>query len=346
VRRAAFVLSVALVASALPASADEAGSRARTSSLSWVRMPGAEGCIATQALARAVEERLGREVFVSAAQADVSVEGRVAPKKAGGWHAVVTVRDAMGALLGTREVDRPEVSCDAMTSPLALVVAIMIDPDAALGPKPPPPKKEEPPPPTVIVKREQVLVPVPVPVPVPEDPAPFRFEGSAAITGALGFLPGPAVGLAALGLLEPRKAIPFIGSGGYWFDNAAKAAGTAANSFSVFLLGGGFCPLWHHGQGAHLYACALGHLGLLRSHPSGFAASNGDENHVVWNGGIDLRATVLVVRPFVVRAGVQGMIPLLRDKFTFTRADGSEAELFRMAPVIGMVDLGIGLALP
>ncbi len=350
-RRVASVLvfALALVASvALPsgqARADEAGARARTSSLSWVRMPGAEGCVATQALARAVEERLGREVFVSAAQADVSVEGRVAPKKAGGgWHAVVTVRDAQGALLGTREVDRPDASCESMTSPLALVVAVMIDPDAALGPKPAPPKDEPPPPPTVIVKREQVFVPVAVPT--PPDPQPFRFEGSAAMTGALGFLPGPAVGLAALGLLEPRKAIPFIGFGGYWFDNAAKAEGGASNSFSVFLLGSGFCPLWHHGKGAHLYACALGHLGLLRSHTTGFTASRADESHVVWNGGLDLRATILVVRPFAVRAGAQAMIPILRDKFTYTRADGAETDLFRMSPVVGMVDLGIGLALP
>src|SRR5690348_567896 len=66
----------------------------RTSSLSWVRLPGAEGCVATQTLARAAEDRLGRSVFVSAAQADVSVEGRIEPKRGGGFHAVLTLRDA------------------------------------------------------------------------------------------------------------------------------------------------------------------------------------------------------------------------------------------------------------
>ncbi len=347
-RPLAFLVTSAVWLSASFAAADDAPSRARTSSLSWVRLPGAEGCVATQALARAVEERLGREVFVSAAQADVSVEGRVEPRRGGGWRAVVTLRDAKGALLGTRDVERPEASCDALTPPLALVVAVMIDPDAAMGRKPdppPPPKKEEPLPqlpPTVIVKREEVLVPLPVPPP----PAPFRFEGSAAVTGALGFLPNPAVGLAAIGLLEPRGLIPFVGFGGYWFDSTAQAETGAANAFSIFLLGAGFCPLFHHAKGAHLYACALGHLGLLRSHPTGFVPSRADENHVVWNGAIDLRATIEVLPPFVLRGGVQGVVPLLRDRFNYPRADGTEGELFRMAPVVGVVDLGVGLALP
>ena len=353
VRLLAAPLVTALLAAASFAGAEEGASRARTSSLSWVRLPGAEGCVATQALARAVEERLAREVFVSAARADVSVEGRVQAKRGGGWHAVVTLRDAKGALLGTRDVDRPEPSCDAMTAPLALVVAVMIDPDAAIGrkPDPVPPKPDAPPsapapPPTVIVQREQVFVPVPVPARPDDEPPAFRFEGSAAMTGALGFLPNPAVGLAAVGLLEPRKAIPFIGFGGYWFDQTARAETGAASAFSVFLLGSGFCPLWHHGKGGHLYACAVGQLGLLRSHPTGFTPPRPDDSHIVWNGGLDLRATILVVKPFVVRMGAQAVIPILRDRFNYSRADGTEGELFRMSPLVGMVDLGIGLALP
>src|SRR5438067_9881368 len=84
-------------------------SEGRTSSLSWLRMPGTDSCIATQALARSVEERLGRHVFVSAAEADVSVEGRIEKRAAhatSAWHAVITIRDSKGALLGTRELDR------------------------------------------------------------------------------------------------------------------------------------------------------------------------------------------------------------------------------------------------
>ena len=60
-------------------------------------------------LARDVETRLGHPVFVSAAQADLSVEGRIEPAKGGpGWHAILVLRDAAGATLGTREITRNE----------------------------------------------------------------------------------------------------------------------------------------------------------------------------------------------------------------------------------------------
>src|SRR5258708_255178 len=68
--------SIALIAVTTTHDARASEEKGRTSSLSWLRMPGSDSCIATQALARSVEERLGRRVFVSAAEADVSVEGR------------------------------------------------------------------------------------------------------------------------------------------------------------------------------------------------------------------------------------------------------------------------------
>jgi hypothetical protein len=334
-------LALVLLLIAAPARAENA----RTSSLSWVRLPGAESCVATQALARAVEERLGRETFVSAAQADVSVEGRI-DKKPRGWHAVLTVRDAQGQLLGTREIDRPDASCDAMTQPVALVIAVMIDPDAESRPKPPPPLPPPAAPPApevkVIVQREEVLVPAP-----PEKPL-FRFEGSAALMGSAGYLPNVGVGLGAVGMIEPRAAIPFIGMGSYWFDSTASAEQGASTSFQLLLLGSGFCPLWHHARNGrgHLYGCGVGHLGLMRVHSSGFATSAGNDMRVVLDGGLEARATVLVVKPFVLRFGASGVIPLIRDTFTYNRADGTQARIFRMAPVAGLMDVGLGMELP
>ena len=74
-------------------------------------------------------------MFVSAAQADVSVEGHIEPKSGGpGFHAVITLRDAKGTLLGTRELSRDEKSCAEVRETIALVIAVMIDPDAMLGP--------------------------------------------------------------------------------------------------------------------------------------------------------------------------------------------------------------------
>ncbi|MEO8877528.1 MAG: hypothetical protein ABI461_18175, partial [Polyangiaceae bacterium] len=70
-------------------------------------MPGAESCVPTQELAREVEIRLGRPVFVSASQADVSIEGHIDRRASQNhWHATIILRDAKGATLGTRELDR------------------------------------------------------------------------------------------------------------------------------------------------------------------------------------------------------------------------------------------------
>jgi hypothetical protein len=194
----------------------------------------------------------------------------------------------------------------------------------------------------VIVQREEV------PVQVAPEPPLFRFEGSVAVIGSAGYLPTLGAGLAAEGMLEPRKSIPFIGMGSYWLDSTATAERNASTAFSLFLLGSGFCPLWHHARGGrgHLYACAVGHLGVLRVHPSGFDTSKGDDVRFVLDGGAELRATVVVLKPFVARFGAAGVIPLIRDTFSYDRGDGTQAQLFRMAPVAGLLDVGLGMELP
>jgi hypothetical protein len=97
----------------LACTAGIAAAAARRSSLSWVRGEGAETCIGTRALAEAVEKRLGRSVFVSAAKADISVEGMVERKDAP-WRAIVTVADADGNILGTRELTSEEEACASL----------------------------------------------------------------------------------------------------------------------------------------------------------------------------------------------------------------------------------------
>ena len=53
-----------------------ATSTKRTSSLSWVRLPGAESCLAASELSTRVEAKLGRAVFVSPSVADLAIEAR------------------------------------------------------------------------------------------------------------------------------------------------------------------------------------------------------------------------------------------------------------------------------
>jgi hypothetical protein len=129
-RRSAWGLFLALAISAWCAAPARAQ---RTSSLSWVRLPGAEGCIPTQTLAERVEQRVGRQVFVSASQADLSLEGHVERAADGSaFVATLAVSDREGRVLGKRVLRAPGNDCSALDPALVLVIAIGLDPDAAL----------------------------------------------------------------------------------------------------------------------------------------------------------------------------------------------------------------------
>ncbi|RLB57111.1 MAG: hypothetical protein DRJ42_01400 [Deltaproteobacteria bacterium] len=126
----------------------QASTASRTSSLSWVRLPGAEDCATAPELARAVEARLGREVFVAPRNAELSVEGRVAPGDGGGFTATFAVATAGGEVLGERELGTESEDCSELTATVAFVVAVMIDPDAEERDAPEPdtaPSEAEPP---------------------------------------------------------------------------------------------------------------------------------------------------------------------------------------------------------
>ncbi len=314
--------------------------RQMTSSLSWVRLAGAEECVGTQDLARDVEQRLGRSVFVSAAHADVSVEGHVEPRADGpGWQAAITVRDAKGALLGTRELARRDSSCAEMREPIALVIAVMIDPDATVSPGP----REAPPSRPAILLAEGPVVGA-----APSLPrgAPWRFDAGASIIGGAGLLPNPGIGVSGGGLLEPPHLPALLGFGAIWFDNSASTAGPGVETFSLAFLGGGICPLTTHGDRIHGYLCGVGHLGLLKSRGSGFEVPLSDGQRVFLAGALEGRLTLRVFGPLTARAGLSLVVPIVRHAFTYRQPSGAEVETFRMAPVAATADLGFGVVLP
>ena len=117
----------------LIASAASAQATPPTSSLSWVRLPGAESCLSTHQLAASVEKRLGHRAFVSASQAELSLEGRIERSAPDRWSATLIVSDRNGRTLGKRELHARGDSCAAIDRSLVLVVAIAIDPGAVLS---------------------------------------------------------------------------------------------------------------------------------------------------------------------------------------------------------------------
>ncbi len=343
-RGAFHVRSAACAAGALATLAWSLPTRAasptpRTSSLSWVRLAGADACVSTQDLARDVETRLGRSVFVSAAQADLSVEGRIEPAPGThGWHAVLVLRDAKGSTLGTRELARDAASCDAMRAPLALAVALMIDPDAA------PPSSSSPafaaptpaPPPQTIVVEKQVPVPVYVPVPrdAPAEPT-WHIDVGASLAASVGLLPHLEPGVAGSALLEPPWFLPVEAYGALWLDSTADGGPT----FSLAYVGGGLCPLHYEDALLRVFGCASGQLGYMK-------ATSPDSAQVHVAGVLEGRGSLRLFGPIAARAGASLLVPIVRPSFDYTDADTHQPAAFRMSAVAATVDAGFGLVMP
>jgi hypothetical protein len=111
------------------------------SEVTWgLRWSAPSQCIQAPAVVRAVEERLGRAVF--GPSAELVIDGQL-QRSGTGWRASLIVVDHFGAVRGTREVKSVDERCPAIDGALTLVIAVMIDPNAALSsgeslPRPPP----------------------------------------------------------------------------------------------------------------------------------------------------------------------------------------------------------------
>jgi hypothetical protein len=310
----------------------------KKSSLSWVRLEGAESCVATQPLARAVEQRLGRSVFVSAAEAELSVEGRIEKKKTG-WHAHVEVRDPNGKLLGKRDLDSSAPSCDTLTSPLSLALAVMIDPDAALGggakpdPKPPPEGSGSTSSPgSVIVVTEPATPPR-------KKKELWRFETDVGFVVGPGLLPGLGFGVEGSTLLTtPLAPIAGTATATYLFENERRT-GTDTSVRVSYLRGAlGFCPLELELGRLVGSLCAGGGFGVLVARTTGPSADGRTQASPTLDLTFGARLSVQLVGPIVGGAATSFIIPLLRDKI----AGGA----FQQGPIAGLGGVFVGARIP
>ncbi|MDH5676359.1 MAG: hypothetical protein OEZ06_29845 [Myxococcales bacterium] len=103
-----------------------ASTRPRGPALSWVRLAGAESCISPVEMAEKVETRLGRRVFVPAADAIVSIEGNIGTGPAGGFKAELRVSDAKGTMYGVRALPLVHDDCRKLDDIMALIIALTL----------------------------------------------------------------------------------------------------------------------------------------------------------------------------------------------------------------------------
>ncbi|NBD09224.1 MULTISPECIES: hypothetical protein [Corallococcus] len=239
--------------------------------LQWEAAP---GCIQAAPLSRAVEERLGRAVF--GVMPEVLIHGTLGPEAASGWTARLTLVDARGTILGGREVSTAEPSCAAIEPRLALVIALMIDPDALVSREPqgeaspdeagtPAPEREPepvpPPEPPAWTLNDTAQEPAAEEAPAPEGrPWPERSTVSLAATASTG-----------LGdTFAPGLSVAWRGAGAWtWFMRLAMyphaTAKPGAERFELFTASpeAGLCPLSVGGPGWEVSGCATAALSFV-----------------------------------------------------------------------------------
>ena len=263
--------------------------------------------------------------------------------------------DASGAVLGRREIASAEASCHALDAPLALVLAVMIDPDAsarteqqaapaqveparASMPAPAP----APAPPRVIVRERVVVREAPSRTP----PEPWRVDAEAGVALLLGAVPGAGVGALVSATLEPPGFWQLVADGLITLPSRADVRGGVGGADVWLALGGlSLCPVYGRVSRVGLAACAGVQVGTVRVEPVDLAAP-ADQEQLLVNLAARALARWRIAGPLVVRAAVLLAVPFVRDEFTYRQGDGTERPLFRMSPLAGGLELALGVQVP
>lgn len=309
-------------------------------SLSWVRLPGAEACISGKELSRAVEARLHHPALGAPSETDVAIEGYIGPGAEAGFHAIVTLTDAHGVVVGKRELDGGTAECRDIDEALALAIALMIDPDAAFAASakpaahPPAPKPAKPPPGK------------------PPPPPPYRGGLVVGAVAGFGLLPHTAFGLWVGGFVEPPGLFPLEIGAHLWLDQLDQVASMGQDvqvAFSRTTVGVSACPLDAHIGAFRFSACAGMEAGTL----TGTGAVNDGakrERSAIVDVAVRGHAQVRIVNHVAVRITPALAVPLVRDSFDYLPDNGNldpkPEQGYRLPAVGGEVGAGLVVELP
>ena len=296
----------------------------RAAALHWVRLPGAEKCSGGDALSQAVEAKLRREVFPAPRNASVLIEGHVEPA-APGYRAQLQMRSTNGVLLGSRELSSAASDCTELSETIAVVLAVMIDPEAATRGaafKPPAEPTPEAPVPKEDAKRD--------------DGHAQRLLGFTRL--GLNVLPATTIGFGF------GYELALGGFGGLRVEGAGFKADKEVRSirgtmlFKLAYAGLSYCPLWFTTGRLRSAACAGGELGVIVTEGSGFP-QNGPAASKAWmSGSLGARFALRLIGPFEVHLGAGAVFPITRYKYEPV----SQPEQIRTEPVAVALDLGLG----
>jgi len=365
------ILASVTIAFETRATADPA--QARAAALSWVRGAGAEDCPSGATISAEVERVLGGPRLTSLSQADLVIEGRVA-KTDDGFETVLTLASRSGAMLGTRKLGSKGSSCNAITPEVGLVIALMIDPEAAMRPTPTAPPAVIAPPPTISEAPSPIdaspfvlpgsgdpigaslppsATPPPVhvssvvcapPAPSAESARPWRAQLSVGPVVSAGLVPSAGLGVRGRIAITPPRLFP-LEIGGEIFAPvrvAVAGRGVDVELAQAFVRA---CPL-SPSVGRFAFSGCLGlDFGSVRGAGFGFDVNHAAEMPVV-AAALGGRAGAHLGSIVSASFGADLAIPFFRGRFYYDATDGTAREAFLTAPIAGTFDLSIGLSLP
>jgi hypothetical protein len=376
VQRAAlfFAMCAATLWGAVPTGSAQAPGRGGLG-LNWVRLAGAEQCIASVDLMNRIERRAGRILFVRSGDAVLTLDGYVRPSPGGtpsGWAVTFEISDAHGKVLGRRELGVLAGSdCSVVTSASELIFDLLLDPDGVLDagfPLEPATQRllDE-----LLHGEPMELDPATLPkavtthtaAPQPSAAAPSAsqepsepaeevasesYEYKAPVTldiaGAamLGTLPKLAAGVALNMTIPTRTGWAFeLGLLTTVAEQTVSASFESQGELRLSQLSGSvlLCPpRWF----SMLLVCAGGEYGQQSIVASGFPGEREPTGRDLVNVIAQGTLRVNLLSWWFVRASVAVLVPLLRQDYVYDSRDGDQ-QLFRIAPVGGRAELGLGL---
>lgn len=382
-RRAALVHALGVAALGLVASASYAQRSSHAGlGLNWVRLGGAEQCIASVDLMNRIEERAERLLFVRTGEAVLTLDGYVQPAsppagtapradgKPYGWTVTFEISDAHGNVLGRRQPDVLVGSdCSVVTDAAKLIFDLMLDPEGTLGtgialdPKTQrlldeilrgEPMELDP---ATLPKGKQYVLPKPKPKPAPppavsKEPASdevatpgYEYEEPVTLDLAgiamLGTLPEIAGGV-ALHVAIPTRIGWTVELGLLTVaEQSVKGSSQSQGGEASFGQQSGSLLLCPPRLFSLLLVCAGGEYGRQSVSATGFTprdVSSRDLIDLIAQGSIRVNFFSWAF----MRAGVALLVPLLRHDYVYDSREGDQ-RLFRIAPVGGRVELGLGL---
>lgn len=328
---------------------------ARGPTLNWVRLPGAESCIAAVELAQLVETRLGRPVFVQPSDAIVLIEGRVEPAVPLGFAAVIRVSDPDGTLYGSRDLTLPDADCRKLDEVLALIIAVTVrrggsgsgialpeaiareldrlfetdsaelDPGRLPAAQPMAASTVTPPPPAAAP---------PEPEPGPSSPAArFELGLTAGVFAAVGAQPGlsfgPQVGvrfgLAGVGSLA------LLGRLGITSEQAIEDGGTLA--YRPLQAALAICAAPFRAGSSELVLCGVAAVGSMRVAAQGFKADN-QTVHEAWvEAAPQLLGRLPLAGPIFLELALGAPLRIAVPDFRYTDSAGRSQSAYSMSRV-------------